>query len=76
MKNRCLNQRAERYDRYGGRGILVCDEWLSFDGFLTDMGERPEERTLDRIDNDGSYTKDNCRWATAKEQRANRRDTK
>lgn len=58
---------------YSDRGITVTDRWLSFENFLADMGERPAGRTLDRINNDGNYEPGNCRWATALEQRHNRR---
>lgn len=66
MKARCHNPKNKRWDRYGGRGIMVCSEWLVFSGFLKDMGERPEGTTLDRIE--GNYEPGNCRWATDAEQ--------
>jgi hypothetical protein len=75
MLARC-NPRHPRYDDWGGRGITICERWRGPEGFVTflaDMGERPEGRTLDRIDNDGGYAPGNCRWATSAEQHANKR---
>ena len=61
------------YPRYGGRGITVCPDWQQFSGFLRDMGERPVGKTLDRVDNDQGYSRDNCRWSTPLEQAHNKR---
>ena len=73
MLKRCFNRNSEHWPGYGGRGITVCERWLSFVNFLADMGERPPGKTLDRKDNDGNYEKSNCRWATPLEQASNRR---
>lgn len=72
MIKRCTNPNYRRWDRYGGRGIKVCDRWLeSFENFLADMGEPAPDMTLDREDNDGDYCPDNCRWITQAEQTRN-----
>ena len=75
MINRCTNSKDERYKKYGARGIGVCDSWRGLNGFSTfinDMGERPLGMTLDRIDNNKGYSKENCRWATVHQQCANK----
>ena len=73
MKQRCQNPGNVGYYNYGGRGIRVCKRWQSFENFLADMGVRPDGLTLERIDNDGNYEPDNCKWATRHIQRINSR---
>jgi hypothetical protein len=74
MKTRCLNPNADQYIYYGKRGIKICDEWVNdFSKFNEDMGEAPKGCTLDRIDVNGDYSKNNCRWATKQQQSENKR---
>jgi hypothetical protein len=73
MWTRCTNPNVKSYKDYGGRGITICARWAEFENFLADMGERPDGRTLDRIEVNGNYEPNNCRWATRKEQVMNTR---
>lgn len=75
MIQRCRTPKNTNYAQYGGRGISVCEKWQKFVGFLEDMGERPAGLTLDRIDVNGNYSKDNCRWTDAKTQQRNMQNT-
>lgn len=77
MIQRCTNPKNTAYHQYGGRGITVWPRWReTFDAFFMDMGRKPANTTLDRIDSDGNYEPSNCRWATRTEQQRNRRDTR
>ena len=76
MRARCEHDGHHAYDNYGGRGVIVCARWASFENFLADMDERPPGKTLDRFPNkDGNYEPGNCRWATMREQNQNKRTT-
>lgn len=77
MRRRCRNLNGQDYPLYGGRGITVCPEWDDFTTFYRDLGPRPSpQHSLDRIDNDGPYCKDNCRWTTDTTQARNRRSSR
>ena len=76
MVQRCCNKKCHAYNRYGGAGIQICDEWRTFQGFFESMGVRPEGTSLDRIDGSGNYEPTNCRWANIKQQNRNRKTPK
>ncbi len=73
MLQRCLNENCPAYPRYGGRGIMVCDKWRSFSGFLEDMAAKPNNNfTIERLDFNGNYCKENCVWLESEKQGSNR----
>jgi hypothetical protein len=77
MIQRCTNPNNPRYNAYGKRGIKICDQWLVFENFLKDMGERPSsDHSIDRIDVNGNYTIENCQWSTSVQQNKNKRSRK
>lgn len=75
IKRRCLNPKGPSYKYYGGRGITVCERWMSFQNFLDDMGMMPDGLSIGRINNDGNYEPGNCRWETDKQQANNKQRT-
>lgn len=80
MRDRCNNPRNRHYKNYGGRGVKVCDRWMDhahgFENFLSDMGDRPKGCSLDRIDNNGNYSPENCKWSNKVEQNLNKRTSR
>lgn len=76
MKQRCNDTASKSYHRYGGRGIKICERWNDFSSFFEDMGSRPSiKHSIERIEVDGNYEPNNCKWATAKEQSRNKTNT-
>lgn len=76
MRQRCFRKTYKNYSSYGGRGITICERWDEFWAFVEDMGDKPDGTSLERIDNDKGYSKENCRWATFAEQNRNTRNSR
>ncbi len=76
MHTRCYNPKSKSFKYYGGKGVRVCESWGQFENFYADMGDPPPGRVIDRINSDGDYCKENCRWATTSQQRANQKNTR
>jgi hypothetical protein len=76
MRDRCLKPNDKDFHNYGGRGITLCESWHEFINFYSDMGERPAGTSIGRIDNNGNYCKENCRWETHMEQSLNKRTSR
>ena len=72
IKQRCLNPKNDSYENYGGRGITIPEKWMDFQGFYEDMGEAPKGRSIERVNNDESYSKENCIWADRSTQNINK----
>ena len=76
MKQRCLNPNNKGYPNYGGRGVTICDKWMSFEGFYSDMGDKPARLSLERINNNNGYSPENCKWADRASQNSNKRNNR
>lgn len=76
MRDRCVNPNSTAFKDYGARGITLCERWMEFENFLADMGETPDGMTIERKDNSKGYCKENCIWATMKDQARNKRNNR